>query len=70
MISASARSRLRDLEELWSILRDSIKVSDVPASMRSESDAFAGQSLIKLLKEGRPRNTIVEFRGLQAGEPV
>jgi len=61
---------LRDLEELWIILKESIKGSDIPAWLRSESDAFAGQRPIELLKEGKARDIIVEFRRLQAGEPA
>ena len=62
--------QLRDLEELWTILKESIKGSDIPAWLRSENDAFAGQSPIELLKEGKARDIIVEFRRLQAGEPA
>jgi DNA-binding transcriptional regulator YiaG len=62
--------QLRDLEELWAILKESIKGSDIPAWLRSESDAFAGQRPIRLLKEGKARDIIVEFRRLQAGEPA
>jgi len=62
--------QLRDLEELWTILRESVKGTNLAAWLRSESDAFAGQRPIDLLKEGRARDIIVEFRRLQAGEPV
>lgn len=62
--------QLRDLEELWTILKESIKGSDIPAWLRSESDAFAGERPIELLKEGKARDIIVEFRRLQAGEPA
>jgi DNA-binding transcriptional regulator YiaG len=61
---------LRDLEELWTILKESIKGSDIPAWLRSESDAFGGQRPIELLKEGKARDIIVEFRRFQAGEPA
>jgi DNA-binding transcriptional regulator YiaG len=62
--------QLRDLEELWSILKETFKGSDIPAWLRSEIDAFAGQRPIELLKEGKARDIIFEFRRLQAGEPV
>ena len=62
--------RLRDLEELWSILKDSMKQSDIPAWLRSRNDALGGGRPIELLKEGKARDIIVEFRRLQAGEPV
>ena len=67
---AGSPRRLRDLEELWTILKESIKASDIPAWLRSESDSFAGHRPIELLKEGKSRDIIVEFRRLQAGEPV
>src|SRR6267143_937401 len=61
---------IRDLQELWTILKESIKGSDIPAWLRSESEAFAGQRPLELLKEGKARDIIVEFRRLQAGEPA
>ena len=67
---AGSPRQLRDLEELWTILKESIKGSDIPAWLRSESDAFAGQRPIELLKDGKGRDIIVEFRRLQAGEPA
>lgn len=70
-VGAAGRPRqLRDLEELWTMLKESIKGSDIPAWLRSESDAFAGERPIELLKEGKARDIIVEFRRLQAGEPA
>jgi transcriptional regulator with XRE-family HTH domain len=67
---AGRTRQLGDLEELWTILKESIEGSDIPAWLRSESDAFAGQRPIGLLKEGKARDIIVEFRRLQAGEPA
>jgi DNA-binding transcriptional regulator YiaG len=61
---------LRDPEELWTLLKDSLKSSDIPAWLRSENDAFGGRRPIDLLNEGHARDIIVEFRRLQAGEPV
>jgi hypothetical protein len=52
------------------ILKESIKGADIPAWLRSKSDAFAGERPIELLKEGKARDIIVEFRRLQAGEPA
>jgi DNA-binding transcriptional regulator YiaG len=67
---AGSPRQLRDLEELWTIVKESIKDSDIPAWLRSESDAFAGQRPLELLKEGKARDIIVEFRRLQGGEPA
>ena len=70
-VGAAGRQRqLRDLEELWTILKESIKGSDIPAWLRSGSDAFAGERPIELLKEGKARDIIVEFRRLQSGVPA
>jgi len=68
---AARRPRqVRDLEELWTILEESIKGSDIPAWLRSGSAAFGGERPIELLKEGKARDIIVEFRRLQGGEPT
>jgi transcriptional regulator with XRE-family HTH domain len=67
----AVRSRqLRDLEELWTILKKSMKDTDIPNWLRSKSDAFAGQRPLDLLKDGKARDIIVEFQRLQAGEPA
>ena len=67
---AGSPRQLQDLEELWTILKESIKGMDTLAWLRSESQAFAGVRPIELLKEGKARDIIVEFRRLKAGEPV
>jgi DNA-binding transcriptional regulator YiaG len=68
--ATSKPRQLRDLEELWTILKESMKSSDIPAWLRSTNDAFSGQSPIDLLKDGKTRDIIVEFHRLQAGEPA
>lgn len=67
---AGSPRQLRNLDELWIILRESIKGPDIPAWLRSENDSFGGARPIDLLKEGKARDIIVEFRRLQAGEPA
>ena len=67
---AGKTRQLRDLEELWTILEDSVNASDIPAWLRSKNDAFGGNRPIELLKEGKARDIIVEFRRPQAGEPA
>jgi DNA-binding transcriptional regulator YiaG len=62
--------QLRDLEELWTVLKESIKGSDIPAWLRSENESLGGARPIDLLKEGKARDIIVEFRRLQAREPA
>jgi DNA-binding transcriptional regulator YiaG len=62
--------RLRDLEELWTILKNSMKSSEILAWLQAANDAFSGERPIDLLKDGKTRDIIVEFRRLQAGEPA
>jgi DNA-binding transcriptional regulator YiaG len=62
--------QLRDLEELWRTLTESMQGADIPAWLRAEGAAFADARPIDLLKEGKARDIIGEFRRLQAGEPV
>jgi len=68
--AASKPRQLRDLEELSTILKESMKTSNIPAWLRSANDAFSGQSPIDFLKDGKTRDIIVEFRRLQAGVPT
>jgi len=67
---AGSPHQLRDLEELWTILKASIKGKDIPVWLGSESEAFAGACPIELLRQGKARDIVVEFRRLKAGEPV
>jgi hypothetical protein len=69
-IGSRSRCQLRDLEELWAILKESIKGTDIPVWLGSESEVFAGARPIELLKQGKARDIVVEFRRLKAGEPV
>jgi DNA-binding transcriptional regulator YiaG len=66
---AGSPRQLRDLEELWTILNESVKAREIPVWLRSRNGAFE-EPPIELLKEGKARDIIVEFRRLQAGEPV
>lgn len=61
--------QLRDLEELWAVLKESMRRAEIPAWLRSKNDAFA-ELPVELLKEGKARDLIVEFRRLQAGDPI
>lgn len=65
-VGAAGRPRqLRDLEELWTILKESIKGADIPAWLRSKSDAFAGERPIELLKEGKAATLSSSFGGFR-----
>jgi transcriptional regulator with XRE-family HTH domain len=62
--------RLRDIEDLWTVLKESIEGTDIRVWLGTESEAFAGARPIELLKQGKARDIIVEFRRLKSGEPV
>lgn len=62
--------QLRDLDELWTTLKETMKIEEVPIWLHSPNDALGGERPIDLLQEGKVRDLIVEFRRLQAGEPI
>jgi transcriptional regulator with XRE-family HTH domain len=67
---AGSPRRLRDIEELRTILKESLKGTDIPVWLGSESEAFAGARPIELLRQGKARDMVVEFRRLKSGEPI
>lgn len=67
---ASRPRLLSNLEELWSVLKQVMRKSDIPGWLRTANDAFGGKRPIDLLVEGKARDIIIEFRRLQSGEPV
>jgi DNA-binding transcriptional regulator YiaG len=62
--------RIRDLEELQSVLHGVIAGPDLPVWLRSENEAFQGRKPIDLVIEGKARDILAEFRRLQAGDPI
>jgi hypothetical protein len=45
----STRARgVRDFEELWNVLKDSVRAADIPTWLRSANDAFDGRRPIDL----------------------
>jgi DNA-binding transcriptional regulator YiaG len=62
--------RTRDLMELFDLLNDYVPVGQQAEWMRSPSNAFAGRAPLDLLFEGKVRDVILEFRRLQAGQPL
>jgi transcriptional regulator with XRE-family HTH domain len=62
--------RIRDLEELLSVLQDLVAHSDIAVWLRSENNAFQGRRPIDLVIEGKSRDILAEFRRLQAGDPT
>jgi transcriptional regulator with XRE-family HTH domain len=68
--TAAKGHRLRDLEELRSVLDEIVRGPDLPAWLRSENQAFSGRQPLELIVEGKARDILAEFRRLQAGEPM
>jgi DNA-binding transcriptional regulator YiaG len=68
--SAIKGYRIRDLEELQSVLRDAVADPGLPAWLRSENEAFHGRRPVDLIIEGKSRDILAEFRRLQAGDPI
>lgn len=62
--------RLRDLEELQSVLKEVISRPDLPVWLRSENQAFNGRQPLELILQGKARDILAEFRRLQSGEPI
>jgi DNA-binding transcriptional regulator YiaG len=68
--TAAKGHRLRDLEELRSVLDEIVPVPDLPVWLRSENQAFGGRQPLELMVQGKARDILAEFRRLQAGEPI
>jgi len=62
--------RLRDLEELQSVLHNVVAEPDRPAWLRSPNDAFRGRRPLDLVIAGKSRDILAEFRRFQAGDPI
>ena len=62
--------RMRDLEELQTVLHDVVADRDLPVWLRSENEAFHGRRPFDLVIEGKSRDILAEFRRLQAGDPI
>jgi hypothetical protein len=68
--AAAKGHRLRDLEELRSVLDELVPSRDLAVWLRSENQAFGGRQPIELIIQGKGRDILAEFRRLQAGEPI
>jgi transcriptional regulator with XRE-family HTH domain len=67
---AAPQRRLRDLIELRDVLAKYIASGDLAAWIDSPNDAFHGHSPRELIREGKTRDLILEFRRMQSGEPL
>jgi hypothetical protein len=68
--TAAKGHRLRDLEELRSVLDEIVPRPDLPVWLRSENQAFGGRQPLELIVQGKARDILAEFRRLLSGEPI
>lgn len=62
--------RTHDLLELADLLNDYLPPGQHAKWMQSPTEAFGGRAPLDLLLDGKIRDVIVEFRRLQAGQPL
>jgi transcriptional regulator with XRE-family HTH domain len=62
--------RAADIAEFVDLLNDYIRPEQQNEWLRTANDAFGSQTPLDLLMAGRIRDVIVEFRRLQAGQPM
>jgi DNA-binding transcriptional regulator YiaG len=62
--------RFRDLKELQDLVAKYIEENKISAWMDSSNEAFQNQTPRQLIREGKTRDLILEFRRLQSGEPL
>lgn len=62
--------RAADIAEFVEIMNDYVRHEKQSEWLRSPNEAFGGQTPLELLMAGRVRDAIVEFRRLQAGQPM
>jgi len=62
--------KLRDLQELHELLHGSIEKANIPKWMDTPSEAFRGLTPRELIRQGKTRDLILEFRRMQTGEPL
>jgi DNA-binding transcriptional regulator YiaG len=67
---AVASRRFRDLKELRDLLARYIEDKEVSGGMDSPSEAFENHTPRQLMREGKTRDLILEFRRMQSGEPL
>ncbi len=67
---AAPERRLRDLRELHDLLTKYVESGQLSAWMDSPNEAFQGHTPRELIREGKTRDLILEFRRTQSGEPL
>jgi len=67
---AVASRRFRDLKELRGLLAKYVEDNQVSVWMDSLNEAFENHTPRQLIREGKTRDLILEFRRMQSGEPL
>jgi transcriptional regulator with XRE-family HTH domain len=67
--TAPAR-RLRDLAELHELITAYLEIGERSTWMDGPNQAFGGNTPRSLIREGKTRDLIIEFRRVQIGEPL
>jgi len=62
--------RAADVTEFVDLMNDYVRREKQANWLRTPNEAFGGQTPLELLMSGRVRDAIVEFRRLQAGQPM
>lgn len=62
--------RAADVAEFVDLMNDYVRREKQANWLRTPNEAFGGQTPLELLMSGRVRDAIVEFRRLQAGQPM
>jgi DNA-binding transcriptional regulator YiaG len=62
--------KTRDLDELLRLLHDYMNADQIAKWMDSSNDAFGGLTPRGLIREGKTRDIILEFRRMQTGESL
>jgi transcriptional regulator with XRE-family HTH domain len=62
--------RAADIAEFVDLMNDYVRDEQQPNWLRTPNEAFGGQTPLELLMSGRVRDAIIEFRRLQAGQPM
>lgn len=62
--------KLRDLQELHELVHGYIEEANIARWMDAPSEAFHGLTPRELIRQGKTRDLILEFRRMQTGEPL
>ncbi|MFZ3263228.1 MAG: helix-turn-helix transcriptional regulator [Terriglobales bacterium] len=62
--------KLRDLQELQELVQGYIDPANISKWMDAPSEAFRGLTPRELIRQGKTRDLILEFRRMQTGEPL